>query len=180
MRRLAGLRMHMAASHTIGADVGGCVSTAPHYRSPDTTQHNQLLLAMEECGISGPINRFFHNYLKERSMYTVVNGIRGAEAGVVLGVPTDSVFGPVGYIMHVNSVVNVVENCRVYMYADDMCLLVAGRDLKRMERLMQNDFDRVVQWAHDNGILLNIAKTKAMHIYSPYNRNAKKAAIQGV
>jgi hypothetical protein len=28
-------------------------------------------------------------------------------------------------------------------------------------------------WAHDNGIIINLAKTKCMHMYSPYNRRAK-------
>ncbi|KAF9823712.1 hypothetical protein SFRURICE_009469, partial [Spodoptera frugiperda] len=47
---------------------------------------------------------------------TSIAGTTGREAGVALGVPTGSVFGPVGYIMHVNSVANVVKNCQGHTY----------------------------------------------------------------
>ncbi|KAF9800674.1 hypothetical protein SFRURICE_015328 [Spodoptera frugiperda] len=37
-----------------------------------------------------------------------------------------------------------------------------------------------IKWAHDNGIILNHKKTKCMHIYSPYNRNAKSVNSESV
>ncbi|KAG7300160.1 hypothetical protein JYU34_015709 [Plutella xylostella] len=139
----------------------------------DTLDHCQLLQAMEECGISGPTNQWFRNYLTDRTLRTAVGGAVGSEVRVDLGVPTGSVYGPVGYIMHVNSVPNVVKKCNVFMYADDMCLLLSGRDLDTIQNNMQTDFDMITKWAHDNGIILNINKTKCMHIYSPYNKKAK-------
>lgn len=39
---------------------------------------------------------------------------------------------------------------------------------------MQQDFDNIVRWAHDNGIIININKTKCMHISSPYNKDKTK------
>ncbi|XP_063545720.1 uncharacterized protein LOC134753711 [Cydia strobilella] len=96
----------------------------------DTLDHEQLLQAMDECGIRGPTNQWFREYLNNRTLRTAINGESGSDAHVTLGVPTGSVYGPVGYIMHVNSVSNVVQNCTVYMYADDMCLLFAGKDVR--------------------------------------------------
>ncbi|XP_048488868.1 uncharacterized protein LOC125491300 [Plutella xylostella] len=55
---------------------------------------------MEECGISGPTNQWFRNYLTDRTLRTAVGGAVGSEVRVDLGVPTGSVYGPVGYIMH--------------------------------------------------------------------------------
>lgn len=139
----------------------------------DTLDHDILLQAMEECGIRGPTNCWFRNYLTNRKIRTVINGVAGEEAVVDLGVPTGSVFGPVGYIMHVNSVSSVVKNCRVYMYADDMCLLCASKDIIEVQKCIQEDFENITKWAHDNGILINLSKTKYMHIHSPYNKRAK-------
>ncbi|XP_048482765.1 uncharacterized protein LOC125489779 [Plutella xylostella] len=128
---------------------------------------------MDECGISGPTNQWFRSYLTNRTLRTVIAGTAGEEAPVSLGVPTGSVYGPVGYIMHVNSVSNVVQNCKVYMYADDMCLLYAGKNMADMVRNVQGDFENISKWAHDNGIILNLGKTKCMRIYSPHNKQAK-------
>ncbi|XP_063388313.1 myrosinase 1-like [Cydia fagiglandana] len=122
----------------------------------DTLDHEQLLQAMDECGIRGPTNQWFREYLKNRTLRTIINGTAGDEARVSLGVPTGSVYGPVGYIMHVNSVSNVIKNCKVVMYADDMCLLFAGRCVTDMVDKVQEDFENITRWAHDNGIILNI------------------------
>ncbi|XP_061724268.1 uncharacterized protein LOC133530373 [Cydia pomonella] len=140
----------------------------------DTLDHEQLLQAMDECGIRGPTNQWFREYLHNRTLRTVVKGTTGAEACVSLGVPTGSVYGPVGYVMHVNSVSNVVQHCKVYMYADDMCLVLAGGDLSDMVTKVQDDFENITKWAHDNGIILNINKTKCMRIFSPYNKKANQ------
>jgi hypothetical protein len=137
----------------------------------DTLDHDLLLQSMSECGIRGPVNAFFKNYLKDRTLRTVVNGVSGEEACVTSGVPTGSVYGPVGYIMHVNSMSNVIRHCKIYMYADDTCLLYAGKDLCEVERKIQIDFENILKWSHDNGIILNVGKTKVMHVCSPYMPN---------
>ncbi|KAI5633922.1 reverse transcriptase (RNA-dependent DNA polymerase) domain-containing protein [Phthorimaea operculella] len=92
---------------------------------------------------------------------------------IVFIVTSGSVYGPVGYTMLVNSVVNVVHKCKVFMYADDMCLLYASHNILEARSEIQNDFDNIVKWAHDNGIIININKTQCLRIFSPYNRLAK-------
>ncbi|CAK1599095.1 unnamed protein product [Parnassius mnemosyne] len=128
---------------------------------------------MDECGIRGPTNNWFKNYLTNRKISTIISQVVGKEADVDSGVPTGSVYGPVGYIMYVNTVSNVVHNCKVFMYADDMCLVYASKDITEVQKCIQGDFENISKWAHDNGIILNLQKTKCMHIHSPYNRNAK-------
>ncbi|CAG4962952.1 unnamed protein product [Parnassius apollo] len=70
----------------------------------------------------------------------MINGTTGEEAEVTLGVSTGSVFGPVGYIMHVNSIDNAVKHCSTYMYADDTSLMYAKRDVEIIEERLQADF----------------------------------------
>ncbi|KAG7302273.1 hypothetical protein JYU34_013767 [Plutella xylostella] len=135
----------------------------------DTLDHDLLIRAMNECGIRGPMSEWFRCYLNNRKMQTVVDNNHSHAEQIKYGVPTGSVYGPIGYIMHVNSVSNVVQNCKVYMYADDMCILSAGKDLKAINSKIQDDFNSITKWAHDNGIILNIKKTKCMYIHSPYN-----------
>lgn len=88
----------------------------------------------------GPTKSWFENYLANRKTRTTEVGVSGEEALVDLGVPIGSVFGPVGYIMYVNSVANVVNRCSMYMYADYMCLLSASKDVCEAQRNIQHDF----------------------------------------
>lgn len=79
----------------------------------DTLDHRQLLCAMDECGISGPVNKWLQAYLSDRTLRTAVCGVTGSSAQIACGVPTGSVYGPGGYIMHVNSMCNVVKHSRM-------------------------------------------------------------------
>ncbi|XP_063623101.1 uncharacterized protein LOC134795200 [Cydia splendana] len=110
----------------------------------------------------------------------MINGDTGEEANIVYGVPTGSVYGPVGYTMHVNSISNVVEHCSTYMYADDTCLVCADRDVAAIEQKMQSDINNILKWAHDNGIILNVTKTKCMLINSPKIKIPEETSCYGV
>jgi ribonucleases P/MRP protein subunit RPP40 len=142
----------------------------------DTLDHDSLLQSMKECGIRGPANLWFRNYLKNRTLEVNVSGTSSDVGTIKYGVPTGSVFGPVGYIVHVNSMHNVIKSSRTYMYADDTCLMYCDRDPLNIQKAMQEDLDNIVMWAHDNGIIININKTKCMLISSPYSHQ-KQASI---
>lgn len=143
----------------------------------DTLDHEVLIKAMDECGIRGPISRWIRCYLQNRTIRTLIDGTTGKEVSVSLGVPTGSVYGPIGYIMHVNSVTNVIKHCKMFMYADDMCLLYPSNNTKDAQTHMQEDLENIIKWAHDNGIIINFAKTKAMFISSPYSQYNKEGKL---
>lgn len=136
----------------------------------DTLDHDGLLQSMMECGLRGPINTWFREYLRGRQLAVSVCGTKSRKGNIKYGVPTGSVYGPVGYIMHVNSMPNVIKKCKSFMYADDTCIVYSGTVQDRIQEAMQEDFDNVVRWAHDNGILINIDKTKCIPILSPFNK----------
>lgn len=143
----------------------------------DTLDHDGLLRSMEECGIRGPMNAWFCNYLKDRTLQVSIGGTISEVGKIKYGVPTGSVFGPVGYIIHVNGMNRVIESSKTYMYADDTCLMYSGKDPKIIQKVMQKDLDNTVKWAHDNGIIINVSKTKCMLISSPYNRQKEPIII---
>lgn len=136
----------------------------------ETLEHHQLLQAMDECGIRGPLKQWFKAYSHDRKLQTVIDGKIGKKFNITYGVPTGSVYGPIGYSIHVNSMCNVIKHCKAFMYADDTCLMYADRDLNVIQQKLQEDFDSIMRWSHDNGIIINLSKTKCMHIYSPYSR----------
>lgn len=51
------------------------------------------------------------------------------------------------------------------MYADDTCIIYADSDMTNIENKFQSDFDNILMLVcHDNGILINLDKTKCMYI----------------
>lgn len=134
----------------------------------DTLETETLLNGMEECGVGGPLNRWFRDYLTTRSYRVKIGETFSDEKQVQCGVPQGSGCGPVCYLMHVNSLCGVLRHCKAYMFADDLCALRAGTNLADECQLIQQDVDTVVKWSHDNGIILNSDKTKLLIIHSPY------------
>lgn len=134
----------------------------------DTLESETLLNAMEECGLGGQLNDWFCDYLTSRSYRVRVGEAYSDTREVSCGVPQGSGCAPTCYLMHVNSLCGVLRHCSGYMYADDLCILLAGTDFTETCRLVQQDVDAVVRWSHDNGILLNTDKTKLLVIHSPY------------
>ncbi|CAG9129116.1 unnamed protein product [Plutella xylostella] len=105
---------------------------------------------MDECGVRGPLNDWFRDYLTARSYRVRVAGALSERRAVRCGVPQGSTAGPVCYLTLVNSLCRVLRHSSVYMFADDLCALRAGKDMAEVSRLMQEDVDNVVKWSHDN------------------------------
>lgn len=80
--------------------------------------------------------------------------------------------GPLHYLAYVNDMEHVVNNCSIYQYADDTCLVACSKNLNTAVKYMQEDFTRVSMWSHDAGLVLNAAKTKITHVRSSHMRHS--------
>ncbi|KAG7310995.1 hypothetical protein JYU34_003848 [Plutella xylostella] len=145
----------------------------------DTLDHEVLLKSMENCGIRGGLNDWFRQYLSYRKLTVKVNAHTGKCENVKYGVATGSVTGPTCYIMHVNSMPKVVKHCNIYMFADDTCLMYGHKDLNIIQQCLQQDFDNITRWAHDNGIILNVKKTNIMCISSSFKNQCNGLVVKG-
>lgn len=46
-------------------------------------------------------------------------------------------------------------------------MMVAHMDLNKAEAIMQEEFNKILRWTHDRGLVINSKKTKLMHIRTP-------------
>ena len=70
---------------------------------------------------SGNINMWLHDFLTNRQIRVVVDGIESEAASVVSGVPQGTVLGPILFLCHINDLLDSVKST-VRLFADD-CLL---------------------------------------------------------
>lgn len=89
---------------------------------------------MEEWDICGLSINSFHNYLNNKTNRAVIGDVEGDDREDVVGVPKGFMYDPVGYIMHVTTGSNVVEQCSIYLCADDMCLYCSANDIPEIKR----------------------------------------------
>ena len=65
-----------------------------------------------------------------------------------------------------NDVCKTLKNSNCYLYADDIALVVSGKDVQRVQRLVQEDLDNIGVWCHVNKLTVNTTKTQVLWSYS--------------
>ena len=130
----------------------------------DTIPHKKLLEALENIGIRGMCLDLFKNYLSCRSFVVKIGEELSDCKSIQYGVPQGSKLGPILYLIFANNLLKNIDCTNVFAYADDTALIVSNYNVKIAASNMQKNVDIIGRWCHDNGLMINISKTKLMHI----------------
>ncbi|XP_045499883.1 uncharacterized protein LOC123697414 [Colias croceus] len=93
------------------------------------------------------------------------------EMTVTEGTAQGSVLGPLLYLAYVNDMEHVINHCSIYQYADDTCLIASDKNINTAAQQLQEDFTRILMWSHDAGLVINVKKTKIVHVHSSHLKN---------
>ena len=77
------------------------------------------------------------------------------------GVPQESVLGPLLFVIFINTLVEVPEKSKIFLYADDLKLFHEVSDTDASCNI-QNDLDKLQQWA--DTFLLKFHPDKCEHL----------------
>ncbi|CAD6227296.1 GSCOCG00006084001-RA-CDS [Cotesia congregata] len=96
------------------------------------------------------------------------------------GVPQGSVLGPILFLLIMNSAAKRLAYTNHGLFADDMYIYLHcySHQIHEATRQLNLDAQAVVNWARDNGLEVNILKTKAMVIGS--NNKVKTLMREGI
>lgn len=133
----------------------------------DLINHNILIKRLEAIGIRGKILDWFRNYLQERKIIVMIDQQYSELKETKIGIPQGSILGPILYTIYVNPVFKYIKHCKMYMYADDTALVIAHNDKNEAMKKLQEDFNTVQKWFHDNKLIINEKKTKLLCIRTP-------------
>ena len=112
----------------------------------DCVWHKGLLHKLKVYGISGDLLKWFRNYLNERKQKVFVNGVLSYEAILNAGVPQGSVLGPLLFLLFINDIADdLIRMAR--LFADDTSLSFSSADLAELERVLNEDLNKLSIWA---------------------------------
>ena len=89
------------------------------------------------------------------------------------GVPQGSILGPLLFIMYTYDMVDITQENKMIVYADDTTVLVSGRSMTEAIQHCNDILNRFYMYFTLNKLSINSSKTKYM-IYKPIFRKSKK------
>ena len=127
----------------------------------DTIPHSGILNALSNIGVSGPLYKWFCNYLSNRRQCVVLKGHTSSLANVSSEVPQGSILGPLLFVLYMDSInhVPLSPDSKLLLYADDILFYSPIRQPSDITT-SQLDMDSISHWVSQSGLRLNIAKTK--------------------
>ena len=133
----------------------------------DTVDHNILLDKLNNYGIRGVANDWFRSYLYQRKQFVQINYIKSTIKEVECGVPQGSTLGPLLFLVYINDMNTVFNQCIVRHFADDTNILFHSKKPKTIETVLNFELKNIVDWLRANKLSLNEIKTDLVVFRSP-------------
>ena len=102
------------------------------------------------------------NYLSNRSQRLKCNNITSTDKLVSTGVPQGSVLGPLLFIIFINDITQIDNNC--FLYADDCLIMTYGPDPITAASKLEGSLALYAKWYQDDQLIINAQKTNIMTI----------------
>uniref|UniRef100_A0A670HWE4 Reverse transcriptase domain-containing protein n=1 Tax=Podarcis muralis TaxID=64176 RepID=A0A670HWE4_PODMU len=138
----------------------------------DKVPHDILVKKLVKCGLDYATTQWICNWLTDRTQRVLINGSSSSWRRVTSGVPQGSVLGPVLFNIFINDLDDGLKGILI-KFADDTKLGgVANTPEDRIT--LQNDLDRLENWAKTNKMNFNREKYKVLHLGKKNERHKYK------
>ena len=131
-----------------------------------------MLKKLEAIGFSDKFIRWFRSYFCERIFFIEIENQLSDYGKVSCGVPQCSILGPVLFLVYVNNMPQAVKS-NLFLYADDSCLMYQHRDVEKIEKQLNKDFENVCHWFVDNKLSIHFGGDKTKSILFASKRKIK-------
>ena len=108
-------------------------------------------------GLCGLENVLLRDYLLGRHQYIGYNGSKSRTKSILLGVPQDSILGPLLFLIYINDLPKVSHVFKMMTHADDMTIYCNLKDSTR-DILLNNELTKITDWLSSNKLSLNVKK----------------------
>ena len=130
----------------------------------DMVDHSILLCKLEHYGIRGISLDWFRSYLTNRSQYVYINNVNSDKLNLRHGVPQGSILGPLLFVVYINDIPQINSLAKFILYADDANIIITADSFEEIQSKIEILLENLQSWVYNNGLKLNIKKTKYMII----------------
>lgn len=141
----------------------------------DCLNHNILLKKMKnQIGISGKALEWIASYLYNRKFKVKVGETYSSSHTFgENAVPQGSKLAPLLYLFYVNDMPEYMTNeVSLFQFADDTALVVSESNNQKSLLTLQENYNNLCKWSHDNKLKINASKSKYIIINNKYENNS--------
>ena len=142
----------------------------------DIIDHYILLQKLPSLGFSNEVVGWFKSYLRSGKFHVNVLGKFSTTAELRCGVPQESTFGPLLFLLYINDMPQTVD-CDLFLYADDTWLLYQHKDLEQINKELTKNFCNICDWFVDNRLSIHFGGDKTKSILFSTKNKKKKIGI---
>ena len=127
----------------------------------NSVPHRSLIAKLSQLNISDFLLKWIVDYLTDRSQCVWVEGATSPPLPVLSGVLQGSVLGPLLFIIYIDGLTDVLSNCSMHLYADNL-LLYRPIHSPTDYQALQADIDALSDWILAHKLQFNCDKCKCM------------------
>ena len=133
-------------------------------RAFDSLNHEALMQTL--CGSNLPIGfvQWCADYLQNRQQAVILENMSSTLLNITSGVPQGSVISPFLFCLQMKTAMPLAPQSIIIKYADDFLVAIPVPDLAEIPSITTKEIDHMTKWCSENGLYLNLGKTKSLLI----------------
>lgn len=126
---------------------------------------------LSKWGLTGHVLHFLRNFLRNRTFQVCIGNHRSNTFSEETGIPQGSVIAVTIFLIAMNGVFSSLpKEIFIFVYADDIMLVVIGSTEKALRRKLQASVNAVAKWGNEVGFELSAEKSAIMHLCTSRHR----------
>lgn len=143
----------------------------------DVIKPSVLLQKLDILKLNSDFVSLISSFLTDRNQCVAINSQTSKLIPTKYGVPQGSVLGPLLFSIYVNDLPCFL-NDKCEMFADDTTLHSCDSDPNVLNKKLQDNIEKVVDWTELNHMALNSQKTKCMYVSARQKRQKMQSCFR--
>ena len=130
----------------------------------DTTWRYGILKDLHNFGLKGRLPNCIKSFLEDRTIQVRVGSTLSDLYDQEQGVPQGAILSTTLFNVKLNEIINCLDyKTDGSLYVDDFCICFRSKNMRTIERHLQQCLNRIEDWATRNGFKFSKSKTQCVH-----------------